>query len=300
MSRTEPSRVYTIVHYHSPVDGSMRFLLGIESVLHRKALAEMRERLGAPGRGASHQRGVMRALLAAGEPVLGAGGSVRAHGPFAGLNFGGVLLIGRPALAGGRVERTDPTPEHAALRELVEEMRLPLELLDVAELRTAALMRLVPLGDIERPRRPNATGAPVIERYFSLDLDALRSDIGRAGDMLSPTADLLSPAAILAEFFSDEFESELDAERAEKRGMLDLSPDEFVAELAGPLRERDRAEIRAEVGKLRNHLAVALFCDVPDSFVDELVEFQASRRLDNQAEMARRFVLRRTVSYLPE
>ena len=266
-------RAYVIVYLARPSTGKRAYLLGLESVIHPRARAEMREKLAKPS--AHSQREHLKQLILDDKPPLVAtkGGRIAGHGPWQGGNFGGTLLIGRAALFGGRVQRGEAVKD-CAVRELVEELRLPTSLLSDETARTALTDALDYIG---------AEAVPQGHHYFSLNLSDERL---QANDAVREACTL---DAIVINFTLD---ATTNADRVEKRALKLVDEREFIDALRyGPTSE-DLMVIERDVTDLARELCDILdIAEMPRSLVNHLVAYQRSRSLPGHADMAEKFVM---------
>jgi len=269
------ARVYTLVYSADPETGRRRHLLGIEAVVHGRARREMIDTLMRPT--CRSQRVRLKQLIADGRAVLQPRtGRIASQGPWRGGNFGGTLLVGRAALAGGRIAHGE-NAAGAAVRELVEELRLPREILADKTLFTKMQLALSHVCDSPTPGRLG------IERFYSLDLDAVRGTSRRLGELLS--------AGKIVRRFDPGADAPDDADAAEKRAVRIVDEDELVRCLEDGPTDEDVAVIRAEVAELARELCEVLGISlVPESLVQCLVDYQTARRIPTHADAARMFV----------
>lgn len=270
------TRVYVIVHYEDSF-GDRRVLLGREAVLHKSALVDMRAELGnLEAHEATSQRERFRAALNSNKSVIYEDGKVRFRGPWnRGRNFGGVLLIGRASLAGGKAERGE-SERDAAIRECVEELRLPRQLL-VNE--TAAGL----LVEVHKDTTPaNGYSRAEVRLYYALDLDKLS---GQLPDL----AEALSPDVLVREFAQRAADGN---DGQEKTELLDEALDSCIARMESGLDDGERATMRSELDVLADE-----FCRIVNAntttaktaLVNELLSFQESRTIETQLTALKAF-----------
>lgn len=269
MSSAPPRvRVYVIVHFER--DGKRRVLLGREAVLHGTALNDMRTELNQDNANARSQRSYLRKLINEHQRIVYDDGKLKAKGPWhRGRNFGGVLLIGRLSLAGGMVEDNEDE-RVAAIRECVEELRLPAALLGNSEAR--ALLQLV---------HEHRTDAPAeIRRYFSLDLDALAE---QTPDLALDPADLVAGFANRAAFGHD---------GKEKVELEDIELSECIARMDGGLADTERDFMMRELETLAAEVCRIVGVtanEAQTTLRDNLFEFQEKRSVAPQVEALKTF-----------
>ena len=280
-------RVYTIVYFDDDDSGNRRYLVGTEAVLHNKALAEMSERLSDLQ---STQRKEIATALRDGEPIIDSkNGRILSRGAWLGGNAGGVLLIGRPALFGGRVEKHE-TPLAAVAREVMEEMRVPLAMIDGdADARAELENCFEHVCDLQRPGG-NRRSPPIAERYFALDLKRVQNVNDSALRQAFVLANLL--LAFAPQVVDDARDSDAPADTLEKVALQGLDAKSFVQSLDGAPCAQDVARIRSEAERFGRMLcdAVGVDGDVPNTFVQQVVDFQMQRRIPNHVAAARAFL----------
>lgn len=261
-------RAYVIVYTVVPTTGKIMYLMGLESVVHPRARAEMHEQLSKPS--ARTQREHLRQVIVNDETPLVAskGGRVVGHGPWQGGNFGGTLLIGRAALFGGRVRRSE-SAKQGLVRELVEEMRLPPILLTDEHARDA-LANAIDFVD--------GVNTPQCQHYFSLNLV---DDRLRANERVRAALDL---ETIIVNFTMSDASN--CADRVEKRALKLVDEHTFITALrSGPTAD-DLVAIEHGVVELATDLCALLDIEpVPRSLIDNLIAYQRSRQLPVQASI---------------
>ncbi len=238
MSSAEPfkelrivQRAYVIVWWRDESSGEVLCLSGRENAVHQRALAQLLATAAPPGieideNGADRSKGV-------------------------GKNLSGVLLIGRTALPGGRVDRGE-TFEEAAVRELSEEFGMSVDLTE-----------LEPLGD-GTPVRIDSSDI----RFFALNL---------AGVFPFP-ANTTQAANIFVAAFKP---------NSDKRS-IEVVP---LAQLPKLLERPDAADIaflEQEMAKLATALEPGSVV-AADHLADSLCAFQKSRPLAHQVDAVTQF-----------
>lgn len=165
-----PQRVYVIPYFK--VEGRLKTLLGTEAAVSGRALFDLKKMM-TKDTGDTAAKRLVREALEAGKSIINRDtGKCIFRGLFHGRNLGGILLYGRPALPGGRMEKRDRSIRHACLREFVEEFKLPREVLDSNTYREArrVFMENLKMSGIG----VSTTGRKEQRTYFTLDLDAVK------------------------------------------------------------------------------------------------------------------------------
>jgi ADP-ribose pyrophosphatase YjhB (NUDIX family) len=109
-SQRNPARAYVVVWFRDESSGETMVLNGRETAIYEAAFARV-----AADR---HRHAAMYDVVRKGQLLLVADGANHRLG--LGRNFSGLLMIGRSALSGGRVDAGE-TAEEGAVRELLEE-----------------------------------------------------------------------------------------------------------------------------------------------------------------------------------
>lgn len=281
-------RVYIFPTFTDKLSNERRVLLGREEVLHLKALWEMRTILSKHR--AQRQCAHLKSLLEKSMPVLDrTTGRVLGNGPFQGGNFGGVLLIGRPAPAGGRVEKSDASIEEAGIREMVEEFRIEARLLEDKEIVQLIKDKLELVCTIDRPASQG-----VVEHYYTLDIDSfVGTDVLKYLDP-EDIVDLFDcPSLVSADDDDNDkepapapsaAESNLEAARAEKRSVYAVPLSELKAQFGDRLGEEDRIYMLRKL-----ELLAATVCELVQAAgcekecARQLLAFQESRNMRTAA-----------------
>lgn len=277
-------RVYLIMHKRDRVSGKTRVLLGKERFVHLKALQEMQTKLGAKNHSAERQRTMLRSLLRGKQPFLNDKGQCKVYGPWAGGNFGGVLLIGRTALPGGRVEASDESVEAALVRELSEEYQIHHESVWGHSFKKTK-QALKPLIQVQRGR--------VLEHYYTLDVEDLRA--GREGD----AQDLRESRALHNALDLETVELNFDEGDAscEKRSLIICDEEELVAHFGDELREDDEKLMVVALEDLARKLCRQVLgmnneTECEAHVVSELLRFQRSRNMRTAKQACEAFIQR--------
>ena len=267
-------RAYIIPHFQD-ADGTTKVILGKESVVSGLAVWDLARTMEDPR--AARQFTKIKRNVANGDSFLWPNGAPVERGPWRGRNFGGILLIGRPAFAGGRVERGESLADGAA-RELVEEYKLSPGLLAPGRRQriTRHLRRLQVVEDRQRGRT---------ETYYTLDLDAVRDAALLPSRILSGFRSEVVP---VAEMWA--CDSKRDPRlRVEKR-QLEVAPvGELAARFQG-LAPDDEQHIRERVYEL-----AACFCgklglpEAADGVASALMQHQRARDTQQLVAVAQQF-----------
>lgn len=241
-------RVYTFLHFKGE-DGGTRVILGKEQALHPGALDEMRDILG----NFPSQCESMKKCLENGQDLIDENGRPLCMGQWSGGNFGGILLIARSALPGGRVEKTE-TVEEAAIREMVEEY-------GINPCVKSRYFRFAQVCCIRRPR------SNIEEVYLSLDLD---EHFSKELD----ENDLMAPKSILAGGPTDE-----------KRSIFSVPLSDLVKEFDDEITEGDLVFLDGEIEKLSNEFCALVGAQGYEEAVKKkLLDFQIKRHMHTAQE----------------
>lgn len=264
-------RAYIILHFKDSKNKT-HVLIGRESVVHQKALEEMQQLLSSDN--ANKQREQMREQLSRGNKMIEEGGRIVSRGPWRGGNFGGLLLIGRSSLPGGRAERCDKTETDTAVRELVEEFRLPNFILEDEGAKNKIGALLKQLCEFKQNRRH--------EIYYTLDLDEVRKEL----------PEFLKPYEIMTNF-------QIELENApsnslEKWSIFTCAASEMEKEFADELSEAYEMRMKDQLKDLALHICNTINVKYSKDkavkhLVKEMLRFQKARTMTNAKNVARLF-----------
>lgn len=287
---TRKLRVYTFIKFTDKTEKDtpkLKIILGKEAVLHIKALCEMRDTLSMPN--AKKQCETIKAQLQQHQPIINEQGRPIARGPWQGGNFGGVLLIGRPALPGGRVEDDDVDVPHAALRELIEEFRISPLIMEDSTLREMVLSQFQLVCTIERP---NSRG--IVEHYYQLDLDIF---VGTTLEQYLNSQDIIGLFSVSRLINDDNDDNDNEklltriAASMEKQSLYCVSLDKLKEQFGDELLADDENFMRPNLETLAKEVCAlvgAKGCE--EECARQLMEFQKSRNMRTAFEAADQFL----------